>query len=395
MTAEDARQAASRRSAAMRAELPLRLLRQQAHLTAPASDLKLAEKAVAGANLVAKRLLDRYGLDASAVGEHLGVAASTVEEVLESPAPAIVLDLEDGVPPNMVEEARANTVRLAAQIDHDRTLCFVRPSSINDPRCTGDLRATLLGAATHIDGVVLPKVRHVHEVEWLHGVLSDIEKEAGLEHNHIRVLYLVETGWGVLNLRELATACLDRLAGIILGTVDLAADLLLPQVRFRHPIAEWARMMMVTVGGATGVPAIDGMTIDFPVARDDLDAAQNRAHILDRMRDNFQDALHSIDTGLSGRWVGHPLQLAATLLAFRSAFAQSSLDEQVAELEEFARAISLQQGAVAGAKGQLLDVGTDRHLRQILRRATAWGLLPSSRAQELGLISESEMKAAQ
>ena len=154
-------------------------------------------------------------------------------------------------------------------------------------------------------------------------------------------------------------------------------------------------MMMVTVGGATGVPAIDGMTIDFPVARADLDAAQNRAHILDRMRDNFQDALHSIDTGLSGRWVGHPLQLAATLLAFRSAFAQSSLDEQVAELEEFARAMSLQQGAVAGAKGQLLDVGTDRHLRQILRRATAWGLLPSSRAQELGLISESEMKAAQ
>jgi len=395
MTAETSRRVAAKRTAAMRAELPLRFWRQQAHLTAPASDLKLAEKAVAGANLVAKRLLNRYGLDASAVGEHLGVAAATVEEVLESPAPAIVLDLEDGVPPNMVEEARANTVRLAAQIDHDRTLCFVRPSSINDPRCTGDLRTTLLGAATHIDGVVLPKVRHVHEVEWLHGVLSDIEKEAGLEQNHIRVLYLVETGWGVLNLAQLATACLDRLAGIILGTVDLAADLLLPQVRFRHPIAEWARMMMVTVGGATGVPAIDGMTIDFPVARADLDAAQNRAHILDRMRDNFQDALHSIDTGLSGRWVGHPLQLAATLLAFRSAFAQSSLDEQVAELEEFARAMSLQQGAVAGAKGQLLDVGTDRHLRQILRRATAWGLLPSSRAQELGLISESEMKAAQ
>jgi citrate lyase beta subunit len=395
MTAEDARQAAAQRTAALRAELPLRFLRQQAHLTAPASDLKLAEKAVAGANVVARRLLDRYGLDATAVGEHLGVAAATVEEVLESPAPAIVLDLEDGVPPNMVEEARANTVRLAGQIDHQRTLCFVRPSAITDPRCPGDLRTTLLGAPAHIDGIVLPKVRHVHEVEWLDGVLSDIEKEAGLERNHIRVLYLVETGWGVVNLPGLATACLDRLAGIILGTVDLAADLLLPQVRFRHPIAEWARMMMVTVGGATGVPAIDGMTLDFPVARADLDAAQNRAHILDRMRDNFQDALHSIDTGLSGRWVGHPLQLAATLMAFRSAFAQSSIDEHVAEVEEFARAMSQQQGAVAGAKGQLLDVGTDRHVRQLLRRATAWGLLPSSRAHELGLISESEMKAAQ
>jgi citrate lyase beta subunit len=394
LTAESTRKEAERKTAAMRANLPLRFLRQQAHLTAPASDLKLAEKAVAGANLVAKRLLDRYGLDAAAVAEHLGVATASVEEVLESPAPAIVLDLEDGVPPDMVEEARANAVRLARQIDHDRTLCLVRPSGITDPRCTDDLRTVLLGAAADIDGIVFPKVRHVHEVAWLDGVLSEIEKEAGLQANHIRVLYLVETGWGVLNLPDLATACLDRLAGIILGTVDLAADLMLPEVRFRHPIAEWARMMMVTVGGAAGVPAIDGMTIDFPVGRADLDAAQNRAHILDRMRDNFQDARHSIDTGMSGRWVGHPLQLVATLLAFRSAFAQSSIDKQVAELEEFARAMSMHQGAVAGATGQLLDVGTDRHVRQMLRRATAWGLLPASRALELGLISESEVKVA-
>jgi citrate lyase beta subunit len=170
--------------------------------------------------------------------------------------------------------------------------------------------------------------------------------------------------------------------------------LMLPEVRFRHPIAEWARMMMVTVGGAAGVPAIDGMTLDFPVGRADLDAPHNRAHILDRMRDNFQDALHSIDTGMSGRWVGHPLQLVSTLLAFHSAFAQSSIDKHVAELEDFSHALSMKQGAVASAAGQLLDVGTDRHVRQLLRRATAWGLLPMSRALELGLISEAEARAA-
>jgi citrate lyase beta subunit len=394
MAAESSRQEAEKRTVARRADLHLRFLRQQAHLTAPASDLKLAEKAVAGAHLVAKRLLDRYGLDAAAVGGHLGVAATTVAEVLESPAPAIVLDLEDGVPPDMVDEARANAVRLAREIDHNHTLCFIRTSGITDPRCTDDLKTILLRAAGEIDGIVFPKVRHVHEVEWLNGVLSDIEREAGLAANHIRVLYLVETGWGVVNLPELTTAGLDRLAGIILGTVDLAADLMIPEVRFRHPIAEWARMMMVTVAGACGVPAIDGMTIDFPVGRADLDAAQNRTHILDRMRDNFQDALHSIDTGMSGRWVGHPLQLVATLLAFRAAFTQSTIDKHVAELEEFARAMAMKQGAVAGATGQLLDVGTDRHVRQMLRRATAWGLLPSSRAHQLGLISDSEMKAA-
>jgi citrate lyase beta subunit len=250
-----------------------------------------------------------------------------------------------------------------------------------------------LAAEYPIDGLVFPKVRHVHEVEWLDGVLSDIEKEAGLQADQIRVCFQIETGWGVLNLPELATAGLGRLAGIILGTVDLSADLLLPEARFRHPIAEWARMMIVTVAGACGVPAIDGMTLDFPVGRAELDAEQNRALILDRMLSNFQDALHSIDVGMAGRWVGHPLQLLATMLAYRFAFAESSIEEHVATLEEFARALSMHQGAVAGSSGQLLDVGTDRHVRQMLRRATAWGLLTPARAHQLGLISDLEVKA--
>ncbi len=399
--AEALRVEAARRTAARRSDLPLRYLRQQAHLTAPASDVKLAEKALGNANHVARRLLEKYGLGVEAVGDRLGVAPATVEEVLAGPgAPVVILDLEDGVPPDLVDQARANAVRLSRDVDRGPTLCFVRPSGITDPRCTEDLMTILLGAAAGrpaaeypIDGIVFPKVRHVHEVEWLDRVLSDIEKEAGLQPDQIRVCFQIETGWGVLNLAELATAGLGRLAGIILGTVDLSADLLLPEARFRHPIAEWARMMIVTVAGACGVPAIDGMTLDFPVGRTELDASQNRDLILERMLANFQDALHSIDIGMAGRWVGHPLQLLATMLAYRFAFAESSIDEHLATLEEFARALSMHQGAVAGSSGQLLDVGTDRHVRQILRRATAWGLLTPARAHELGLISDLEMKA--
>ena len=384
-----------------RVELPLRYLRQQAHLTAPASDYKLAEKALGGAFGVAARLMDRYGLNSVSVGERLGVSASVVEETLAvSGAPVVILDLEDGVAPHLIAMARENAVRLVRETVRGSSLCFLRPSGVGDPRCADDLVTLLIEAGRGlspdsypVDGIVFPKVRHTHEVEWLDSVLISIEDSLGLPRNRIRVSYQIETGWGLINLPDLVRVGLHRLSGLILGTVDLGADLLLPQIRYRHPISEAARIALVIAGGAVGVPAIDGMTLDFPVARPDLEPAANRSLLLDRMSANFKDAEHSIDIGMSGRWVGHPLQLLATMLAFRSAFRDAVIEEQVKNLEAFANAMDDDKGAIAGSSGELLDIGTDRHLRNILRRAVAWGLLPPARALQLGLIDRREVEA--
>jgi hypothetical protein len=165
----------------------------------------------------------------------------------------------------------------------------------------------------------------------------------------------------------------------------------LPDVQFRHPICEWARHNIVTVAGAVGVPAIDGMTLDFPIGLPTLSGEENRELVLSRMRENFIDATHSIEMGMAGRWVGHPLQLIATVLAFRAYFSVDSLSADIEVMEEFAEALSSEKGAVAGARGELLDIGTDRHIRSKLRRATAWGLLPTERALELGIINPDEV----
>jgi citrate lyase beta subunit len=177
---------------------------------------------------------------------------------------------------------------------------------------------------------------------------------------------------------------------MVLGTVDLAADVLLPHVRYRHPICEWARQTIVTVAGAVGVPGIDGMTLDFPIGRPDLSPEDNRELVLARMQENLVDATYSIDTGMAGRWVGHPLQLLATLLAFRATFSEESIAEDIEVVETFTAAMASEHGAVAGARGELLDIGTDRHVRSKLRRATAWGLLAPETAVRLGIITPEE-----
>ena len=383
---------------ALRTQLPFRYLRQQSHLTAPANDYSLAEKAITSAPGIAARLLKRYGITELDLAQRLCVPADDVRTALDTATPLVLLDLEDGVPPPLVKEARANAVRLFREADWGTSLRFFRPASLTEERCAEDITEVLMQSAEGIppdrypvDGLVFPKVRHAHEVTWLYGLLGEIEHELNLPAGRIRVIYQLETGWGLQNLANLALVGRDRLAGMVLGTVDLAADVLLPDVRFRHPICEWARHNIVTVAGAVGVPAIDGMTLDFPVGLPDLSAEDNRELVLSRMNENFVDATHSIEMGMAGRWVGHPLQLIATLLAFRAYFSADSLSADIEVMEAFAEALSTERGAVAGARGELLDIGTDRHVRSKLRRATAWGLLPAEKALALGIISADEV----
>jgi citrate lyase beta subunit len=393
-----AQSAAQAETEASRAQLPLRYLRQQAHLTAPANDLALAEKAISGAPRVAARLLDKYGITPEMLAERFGVTVDDVQVALhETSTPLVLLDLEDGVPPSLVAEARANAVQLFQEADWGSSLRFFRPPSLAEERCTDDIVEVLVRAGEGrpadqypVDGMVFPKVRHVHEVAWLYELLDEIERELGLPANRIRVIYQLETGWGLQHLAELAAAGRDRLAGMVLGTVDLAADVLLPDVRYRHPICEWARQTIVTVAGAVGVPAIDGMTLDFPIGLPGLSPEENREHVLARMQENLVDAAYSIDMGMAGRWVGHPLQLLATLLAFRATFSEASIAEDIDVVETFTAALASERGAVAGARGELLDIGTDRHVRSKLRRATAWGLLAPETALRLGIITPDE-----
>ena len=63
----------ARRTQALRVDLPFRYLRQQAHLTAPASEFSLASKALGGAHQVAARLLQRYGIEPSELASRADV----------------------------------------------------------------------------------------------------------------------------------------------------------------------------------------------------------------------------------------------------------------------------------------------------------------------------------
>ena len=97
-------------------------------------------------------------------------------------------------PADVQQRVFRNHIALARETDRGRTLCFVRPPGITDPRCADDLVSMLVDAGHGlpadrypIDGIVFPKVRHIHEVRWLDELLTQIENEVGLPPNSIRV----------------------------------------------------------------------------------------------------------------------------------------------------------------------------------------------------------------
>jgi citrate lyase beta subunit len=157
-------------------------------------------------------------------------------------------------------------------------------------------------------------------------------------------------------------------------------------------VADWARAQVVNVAGAFGVPAINGMTMNYPVSDAALSASENRARILARMKECFDDARHGIQLGMKGKWVGHPAQLFVTLLAYRLHHSSRGLQQEIKKIQLYQEAIVAQEG-VTVIDGVMSDRATDRHARVRLREAVALGLLAPAEALALDIISPTEAAA--
>ena len=203
-------------------------------------------------------------------------------------------------------------------------------------------------------------------------MLADAERDLGIEQGRIRTAYLIESGWAASQVAAIALQASDRLCALVFGLADYSADLGLPEIANDHPFADWARAEIVNVAAGVGVPAIDGMTLRYPVADPALDAAANRERFLERMALVYADAVRARRLGMLGKWVGHPAQLFAVLLAFDRAFTDEGLEEEAAKLASYAEVVSAGKGATM-IGGIMSDRATDRHARAVLRQATALG----------------------
>lgn len=177
-----------------------------------------------------------------------GANERALEKAKTLPADALILDLEDAVAPDAKVSARERVC--AAVGSYGSREVTIRVNGLGTPWHTDDLRAA--GEAGPA-AVVVPKVNSVDEVHA-------IEKALSHAPDHTAIWAMIETPVAVLNCAAIAAAS-PRLAVLVMGTNDLAKEMVAAQVPGRGPLLG-PLSMCVLAARATGRVILDGVYND-------------------------------------------------------------------------------------------------------------------------------------
>ncbi len=177
-----------------------------------------------------------------------GANERALEKAKTLPADALILDLEDAVAPDAKESARERVCAVAG--DYGDREVTIRVNGAGTPWHADDLRAA--GEAGPA-AVVVPKVNSAGEVHA-------IEKALAHAPDHTKIWAMIETPVAVLNCAAIAAAS-ERLTVLVLGTNDLAKELVAAQVPGRAPLLG-PLSMCVLAARATGRMILDGVYND-------------------------------------------------------------------------------------------------------------------------------------
>jgi len=220
--------------------------------------------------------------------------SSWVEKAVRAKPDAVVLDLEDSVPPDQQGVALAALPGAIAQLARHGVAPFVRihAFSVETPQ--------EIAAVVHpgLAGVMLPKADGPHEVSGVHDLLSYHEGRRGLPHGAIAIMPLPETAEGLQRAEALARAS-KRVRGIV-GTVSGPTTGDVAQAfgfRATMPGIEQFYMNSKLVLDSRAAGAVHPIAGVFGVPMDDLEAVEK---LLIRAR----------DFGYTGSPVMHPSHVA-------------------------------------------------------------------------------------
>lgn len=253
-----------------------------------------------------------------------------VKALGDTEADAVLLDLEDGVPPHEKRAARVMVAEALAE-PPGGPLRAVRVNA----RATGLLDADLEAiAGPGVDAICLSKVEspaEVREVADLTGAW---------------LIPAVESAQGVLRAPEIA-GCHPRVLGLMLGGEDLALDLGLGARREAEGSEMlYARSAVVLAAAAARRLAIDGVFTDL----DDAPGLE-------------ADALRARRLGFAGKCAVHPGQLQVINRIFTPS------DEELKHARRVVEAFDSAHEGVITVDGQMVDRPVVERARRLLGRA--------------------------
>jgi citrate lyase beta subunit len=265
---------------------------------------------------------------------------------------SIIMDLEDAIAFTNKQIARACAAQALQEVHFGRAEKLVRTNMIipnwlymDDILHTVDARP---------DGYVLPKVEDARQVQHVSDLITTAEERNGWQRNGIKLLAIIETAKGVVNLPSIASSD-ARLEALIFGAEDLAGDMGATRTPEGWEVF-YARSAVVLHAKAFGLQAIDTVFIDLNAPEERLTAETQLA----------------LQMGYTGKLAIHPKQVAPIQAVF------TPTPEAIAAAQRLIDAHERHQSAGRGVfeyEGKMIDMPMIRAALSVLARARAVGLL--------------------
>ena len=276
-----------------------------------------------------------------------GDSRPKIEKAISLGVDCICMDMEDGTAHNRKDIAREVIAKALQELDFGRSEKLVRINGIGTGLADADLSMTL---PHHPDGVVIPKVESLADVAWVSDQIEAMELSQGWDLNSIRILAILESAKGIVNLREIATH--PRLDALVFGAEDYAASVGAKRTRGGQEVL-YARSKVVLHAAANGLQALDIVFVDFK------DAVSLKI-----------EALQGVQLGFTGKQIIHPNQVAPVNEAFSPTNAEIDYAQRLLAAFEAAEA----EGAgVIAFEGKMIDMPLVISARQVIERAKAAG----------------------
>ncbi|WP_029649161.1 CoA ester lyase [Methylocystis sp. SB2] len=268
------------------------------------------------------------------VPPHLEKFRAKVPELVKQ-VDVVLGNLEDAIPADAKEAARAGFIEMAKATDFGSTGLWTRMNALNSPWALDDMIEIVGAVGRKLDVVMLPKVEGPWDIAYLDQLLAQLEARHSVT-KPILIHAILETAEGVKNVDAIASAS-PRMHGISLGPADLAASRAMKTTRvggghpdykviadaepgqglrasFQQDLWHYTIAKMVDACASAGIKAFYGPFGDFSDAPA-CEAQFRNAFLL----------------GCAGAWSLHPSQIAIAKKVFSPdpqevAFAKRVLD---------------------------------------------------------------------
>ena len=253
-------------------------------------------------------------------------------KALEAGADIVCVDMEDAVALDRKDEGRKLALPLFATNTHPQVERMARINALSTPHGLKDLQGILESLAPP-PCLMVPKVKSAEEIQLLETLLSTKLTQ------HIRFCVIIETNQGLERAHEIARAS-DRIDSLILGAVDMSADLRCQKAW--EPLL-YTRSRLVHAAASAGIDLLDVPYLNL----DDPEGLR-------------QEATGCARLGFTGKASIHPNQIPIINDAF------TPTPEQIARARKLVAAFEKNPSGLVMVDNELIELPVIRSMRRIL-----------------------------